>query len=95
MSDSDRFVTLRTGPVVPVGCLRLAWHLEDRGCRFALTKAGDLEVSPSRLLTDEDREGLRRWRNHLVMLLHHFETHQTEAHLLPQKRARRQPVMVA
>lgn len=91
MSSSERFVTLKTGPIVPVGCLRLAWDLEDRGCRFSLTPARRLEVSPRHLLTDADREGLRHWRDHLVMLLEHFAAHDSEAALLPVLNARPMP----
>lgn len=83
MNSSERFVTLRTGPAVPVECLRLAWDLEARGCRFALTSTGRLDVSPRHLLTEADRAGLRRWRDHLVMLLDHFTTHDMDAHLFP------------
>lgn len=91
MKDSERFVTLRTGPTVPVACLRLAWNLEDRGCRFSLSDSGRLLVSPRHLLTDADRDGLRKWRDHLVMLLQHFAIHDADAALLPVLNARPTP----
>jgi hypothetical protein len=77
----SRFVTLRTGPVIPVVALRLAWRLEDEGFTFGLTPQGELWIAPYDRLTEPDRVDLRRWRHHLRALLHHFETTPMDAHL--------------
>lgn len=84
MSSADhdsRFVTLRTGPVVPVAALRLAWRLEEAGFRFGLTEQGELWVAPFARLSDDDRAELHRWKHHLCALLHHFESTPMDAHL--------------
>lgn len=63
MSASD-FVTLRDGLVLPLAALQLAWSLEHKGCTLRVD--GDqLFAGPRDRLTDDDRLGIRRWREHL------------------------------
>lgn len=65
---SDRFVQLSHGPIVPIEPLMLMLGLEARGVR--LTSDGqDLVITPFSLLTDDDRQQLRRWKLHLLALV--------------------------
>jgi len=67
VSASD-YVVLRNGPTVPRPALELAWRLEDRGCSLSID--GDsLVVTPRQLLSETDREAIRRWRWHLIALV--------------------------
>jgi hypothetical protein len=67
MSRSD-FVVLRGGLTLPVAALRLAWDLEARG--FHLRAVDDLlTVGPRDLLTDADRDLIRRWKPHLLAIV--------------------------
>jgi hypothetical protein len=67
MSASD-YVVLRGGLTLPLAALRVAWNLEARGLRLGVD--GDmLTVGPRTLVTDADREALRRWKPHLLALV--------------------------
>lgn len=58
-------VLLKGGLAVPLDALQLAWSLEDRGATFTVD-GGDLVVEgPPGFLTDIDRVGIQRWRDHL------------------------------
>lgn len=72
--DSDAYVTLRNGLTVPVEALRLAWALEDRGATLAVAGEDTLLVKPRGLLTDADREAIRRWKLHLLALALYSDT---------------------
>lgn len=63
-SSCDRFVTLRGGLVVPLDAFNLALDLERRGARIELADGDRLWVRPRSVLTDADREAIRRWRHH-------------------------------
>jgi hypothetical protein len=61
-------VTMRGGIVFSVAALQVAWDLEDRGLQLAAD--GDrLLVGPRGLLTDADRENIRRWQRHLIEIV--------------------------
>ena len=55
---------------VPEAAVRLALDLEARGLRLELDGDG-LLVGPIDRLTDEDRNGIRRWREHLKAIVAH------------------------
>ena len=60
-------VTLRDGPTVDVEAIRLAISLEDRG--LILTRRDQqLIVIKGQLLTDAEREAIRRLKPHLLEL---------------------------
>lgn len=64
----SRYVFLADGLAVPIEPLQLALDLEQRGC--SIERVGDdLFVRPRSLLTDADRDALRRWRWHMLALL--------------------------
>ena len=68
--DSERFITLRCGLIIPVEPLLLGLDLQTRG--FVLQPEGDdLLVSPFSQLTDEDCRQLRRWKQHVLAILHY------------------------
>jgi hypothetical protein len=67
MSACD-FVVLRGGLTLPVAAIRLALDLEAKGLHLGVD--GDmLLVGPRELLTDADRDLIRRWKPHLLALL--------------------------
>jgi hypothetical protein len=66
--NASEFVTLIDGPTLPLQALQLAWDLEDRGVVLSI-RDGDLCAGPRRLLTDADREAIRRWRKHLMAIV--------------------------
>jgi hypothetical protein len=69
MTASD-FVTLRGGLTLPVAVIRLALDLEQRGLRMTVEDDGaTVCVRPRDLLTDADRDEIRRWKPHLIALL--------------------------
>jgi hypothetical protein len=68
-ASADRFVTLQGGMVVPVEPYLLLIDLEHRGFKFRLAEDGCPEVGPFDRLTDQDRALLRRWADHVAMLL--------------------------
>jgi hypothetical protein len=73
MSNACEYVTLRGGLTLPVAVVSLALELEARGLR--LTVDGDgLLASPRHLLTDVDRQQIKRWRLHLLALLDYCTT---------------------
>jgi hypothetical protein len=60
------------GFAIPLEPLKLALDLEARGC--SLERIGDdLLVRPRSLLTDEDRDGLRRWKSHVLAIVERCE----------------------
>jgi hypothetical protein len=61
-------IPLKNGPAVPAPALKLAWELEERGCRFEL-EGETLIISPRRLLTDADREAIKAWKPDLVRII--------------------------
>jgi hypothetical protein len=67
MTLSD-FVTLRSGLVLPLAALRLAWTLEARGLHLTVADDDRLLVGPRELLTDDDRCEIRRWKLHLMAI---------------------------
>jgi hypothetical protein len=76
----DRFITLRGGFVVPAPAFILMLGLEDRG--FVVTREGDtLIVQPGVRLTPDDRTTIRRWKQHLLALLHYCRQPGLDAHL--------------
>ena len=59
---------------VPVPALQLLWSLEDRGCIFRVDPTEHaFWVDPARLVADEDRVLIRRYKNHIVHLLRHCD----------------------
>jgi hypothetical protein len=72
MSASD-FVTLDNGCIVPIAALRLALDLESRGCQLLLDDGDGILIGPRDRVTDADRDGIRRWRNHLRAILVYCE----------------------
>jgi len=67
VSGSEDFVVL-PGLILPLAPLLLALDLEHRGCRMELD--GDiLVIGPRTLLTDRDREQIRRWKLHLMAIV--------------------------
>jgi hypothetical protein len=68
MSNSDGFVVLRSGLVLPLAAVQLALDLENRGLHLAVDGEG-LAVGPRHRLTDHDRDSIRRWKPHLISLL--------------------------
>lgn len=69
MLASDGVIVLAGGVSVPVPALRLAWDLEERGCRLAVDETGGLLVGPTRLLSDEDRRAIAEWKPSLVAIV--------------------------
>lgn len=67
MSGSD-FVTLRSGLVLPVAALQIAWNLEARGLHLRRAEDGALVVGPRERLTEADRAAIRQWRAHLLAI---------------------------
>lgn len=66
--NSDRYVTLRGGLIVPLEALRLLWDLEDRGFSFTL-EDDRIIVRPGSALTADDEAAIRRWRPDVLTLL--------------------------
>jgi hypothetical protein len=64
-SESPDFVQLRDGIMVALPAVLLALDLEARGVRLKVDD-GELLVGPSGLITNADREAIRRWRMHLL-----------------------------
>jgi hypothetical protein len=72
LTGCERYVCLRGGLTVPVEPVKLLLDLERRG--FHLTRDGsDIVIQPFSLLTDEDRDALRRWKPHALALLAYVE----------------------
>jgi hypothetical protein len=59
------YVTLKNGPTLPAGVIRLAIDLEARGFTMALDADQQFTIEPATRLTDEDRAAIARWRLHL------------------------------
>lgn len=67
-TDSDRYVSLDGGLVIPVEPLLLTLDLQARG--FTLTPDGsDILISPFSQLTSEDCRQIRRWKSHVIAIL--------------------------
>jgi len=58
----DRVVVLKGGLTIPVPALLLLLDLEARGARFEPNEDGGFAVWPRKVLTDADRQALRRWK---------------------------------
>lgn len=69
------FLALRNGPTVPVPAVHLAIDLELRGFQFRAHPDGRLLVTPRSdgdpkpTLTDEERQGIVKWKAHLLALV--------------------------
>jgi hypothetical protein len=73
------FVTLRGGLIVARAALDFAFDFEARGGR--MTVDGEfLALAPKRLITDDDRASVRKWRNHLLAIC----TYDADAHGRPE-----------
>jgi hypothetical protein len=72
-TDSEpRYVLLGNGIAMPLEPILLCLDIERRGLR--LERLGDdLGISPRGMLTDADRKGLTRWKQHVLLLLTHCE----------------------
>jgi hypothetical protein len=68
MSACD-YVMLKGGLTIPLAVLRVLWDLEERGVRVRVDDEGDLVVAPRGVITDTDREVLRRWKPHVAVLV--------------------------
>lgn len=71
--NASNFVLFENGLTVPVAAVQFALDLEARGCQLLLDGDG-LLIGPRDRVTDEDRAGVRRWRNHLRAILALSET---------------------
>lgn len=67
MASASDYVVLR-GYTVPLAPWRLVLDLQERGLSFE-RDGDDIVVRPKALLTDQDREALRRWKRHVLVLL--------------------------
>jgi hypothetical protein len=67
------FVTLKSGLIVSLEALRLAWALEDRGARFSVDGEDLVVDGPPDFLTDIDRAAIRRWKRHLMAITQYHE----------------------
>lgn len=64
---TDYVVRLKGGVTVHETALALALDLERRGITLT-ARQGALDLSPKRALTDEDREAVQRWKQHLLAI---------------------------
>ena len=82
-SDRSRYVVLRAGLTMPVEPLQLLWTLADRGVRLSRSpEAADrLHVEPASVLTPEDLVAVRRWKQHLLVLLDYADRNDLDGHL--------------
>lgn len=71
------FIILRGGLCIPRPALEIALDLEARGIR--LQADGDELLVPKGVLTVDERQVLRRWKQHVIALLN-YET--SDSHLL-------------
>ena len=62
------FAVLRGGYAAPVPALQLLWRLEAAGVQMR-RDGEDILVEPLNRLTPADCDGIRRWKQHLLMLL--------------------------
>jgi hypothetical protein len=83
---ADRFVTLRSGMVVPAPAFCLLLDLERRDVHVRREGDSGLVVGPSCRLTDEDRVAIRRWKTHLLMLVNYCQRPDLDAHLFSDTR---------
>ncbi len=68
--NASNYVMLRGGLTVPLEPLLLALDLEARGIRLE-TDDADVIASPREKLTDADRQAVRRWKAHIITILHY------------------------
>jgi hypothetical protein len=72
-ADSERYVCLKDGPIVPVAPILLLLDLEAKG--FRLERDGnDILIHPASKLSDEDREQLKLWKAHVLAMLDYIPT---------------------
>jgi hypothetical protein len=71
--DSERYVCLKNGPVVPVAPILLLLELEAKGLRLS-RDGDDILVSPASKLSDDDRKQLKLWKAHALALLDYQQT---------------------
>ena len=57
------------GLTVPYAPWALLLSLEERGVRVELTERQTIRISPIELLTEEEKNTVRRYREHLICLL--------------------------
>jgi hypothetical protein len=67
-SAASEFVLLRGGLAVPVAPVLFLLGLEARGLRVG-RDGDDLTVGPGYLLTEQNCQGIRRWKLHLLALV--------------------------
>lgn len=77
-------VILRGGVSVPVACYLLALDFERRGITFQREGAG-LLVGPSTQLTDSDRQAIRTYKPHLLVLADYMQRPDLDAHLFSDR----------
>lgn len=64
---SEKFVSLRNGPDVPLDVFRLALDLELRGARFTVAD-GKLRIDGLKV-SAEEAAALKRWKPHVIALV--------------------------
>ena len=74
MPSGSEFVRLATGHVVPLPVVQVLWNLTGRGIRLDLEGENGIIAYPASLLTDRDRQAIRRWRHHVLAVLHESPT---------------------
>ena len=62
-------ITLKSGFVVSIEALNIAWDLEQRGFLLSLADDGGLLVRPKREISPSDDEAIRTHRNELIILV--------------------------
>ena len=67
MSNGTEYVTVG-GLAVPRAAVNAMLDVEARGCRLA-TDGDDILVRPAGVLTDTEKNNLRRWRSHVLAIL--------------------------
>jgi hypothetical protein len=70
LAPTQRYVTLKGGPTLPVEPVLLALDLEARGFRM-VPDNGDILITPFSKLTPEDCRQIRRWRQHVLTILNY------------------------
>jgi len=70
VTESDRFVTLKSGLIVSVDAIRFLLDLESRGLDLVPDDDGyGLLAGPLERITPEDRLAIRQWRHHIHAIL--------------------------
>ena len=70
---TDYIVLYGCGLILPRAAIELALDLERRGLQLRSEDGAVLFVGPRDRLTDDDRIGIRRWKTHLLALLHYLD----------------------